>query len=70
MIYTSIYLVPYDLILRDLGFIKLPNVATSRQLLKLVIVGNEKETFSEGSDTSKKIYDFIESKGSMTIIAG
>jgi superfamily I DNA and/or RNA helicase len=56
---------------RDLGFIIQPellNVATSRQLLKLVIVGDAKETFSEGSDTSKKIYDFIESKGSMTII--
>jgi hypothetical protein len=37
--------------------------------MKLVIVGDTKETFAEGSDTSKKIYDFIESKGSMTIIA-
>ena len=57
---------------RDLGFIIQPellNVATSRQLMKLVIVGDAKDTFSEGSDTSKKIYDFIESKGSMTIIA-
>ena len=57
---------------RDLGFIIQPellNVATSRQLMKLIIVGDAKDTFSEGSDTSKKIYDFIESKGSMTIIA-
>jgi superfamily I DNA and/or RNA helicase len=56
---------------RDLGFIIQPellNVATSRQLMKLIIVGDARETFSEGSDTSKKIYDFIESKGSMTII--
>ena len=53
---------------RDLGFIIQPellNVATSRQLLKLVIVSDTKETFSEGSDTSRKIYDFIESKGSI-----
>ena len=57
---------------RDLGFMIQPellNVATSRQLMKLIIVGDARETFSEGSDTSKKIYDFIESKGSMTIIA-
>jgi superfamily I DNA and/or RNA helicase len=57
---------------RDLGFIIQPellNVATSRQLMKLVIVGDAKETFSEGSDTSKKIYDFIESKDSMIILA-
>ena len=46
---------------KDLGFIIQPellNIATSRQLMKLVIVGDAKETFSEGSDTSKKIYDF------------
>ena len=56
----------------NLGFIIQPemlNVATSRQLLKLVIVGDAQQTSAEGSDTSKKIYDFIESKGSMTIIA-
>ena len=44
---------------RDLGFIIQPellNVATSRQLMKLVIVGDTKEIFAEGSDTSKKIY--------------
>ena len=43
------------------------NVATSRQLMKLVIVGDAKETFSEGSDTSKKIYDFITEKGSIIL---
>ena len=56
---------------RDLGFVNQPellNVATSRQLMKLVIVGDTKETFSEGSDTSRKIYDFIKSRGIMTII--
>ena len=57
----------------NLGFIiqpKMLNVATSRQLMKLVIVGDAKETFSKRSDTSRKIYNFIESKGSMIIIAG
>ena len=52
----------------NLGFIIQPellNIATSRQRLKLVIIGDAKETFAEGSDTSKKIYDFIESKGSI-----
>ena len=41
----------------------------SRQSMKLVIVGNTKHISAEGSDTSRKIYDFIESKGSMSIIA-
>jgi hypothetical protein len=52
---------------RDLGFMKQPellNVATSRQLMKLIIVGDDGETFSEGSVTSKKIHDFISARGS------
>ncbi len=51
---------------RDLGFISQPellNVATSRQLRKLVIVGDNRETFSEGCKVSKKIYDFINKHG-------
>jgi AAA domain len=51
---------------RDLGFVNQPellNVATSRQLMKLILVGDNGETFSEGSHASKKIYDFILSKG-------
>jgi superfamily I DNA and/or RNA helicase len=51
---------------RDLGFISQPellNVATSRQLRKLVIVGDNGETFSEGCKVSKKIYDFINKHG-------
>lgn len=50
----------------DLGFISQPellNVATSRQLRKLVIVGDNGETFSEGCRVSKKIYDFINRHG-------
>ena len=52
---------------KDLGFMNQPellNVATSRQLMKLIIVGDDGETFAEGSVTSKKIYDFISSRGS------
>jgi superfamily I DNA and/or RNA helicase len=55
---------------RDLGFVNQPellNVATSRQLMKLVIVGDAKDIFAEGSDTSRKIYDFIAEKGSMVL---
>ena len=51
---------------RNLGFMdqaELLNVATSRQLMKLIIVGDDGETFAEGSSTSKKIYNFISSKG-------
>jgi superfamily I DNA and/or RNA helicase len=53
---------------RDLGFMNQPellNVATSRQLMKLIIVGDDGETFSEGSNASRRIYDFIASSGSM-----
>jgi len=45
----------------NLGFMTQPellNVATSRQLMKLVIVGDAKETFSEGCVTSRRIHDF------------
>lgn len=51
---------------RDLGFMNQPellNVATSRQLMKLIIVGDDGETFAESSVISKKIYDFIISNG-------
>jgi superfamily I DNA and/or RNA helicase len=51
---------------RDLGFVNQPellNVATSRQLMKLIIVGDDGETFSEGSNASRKIHGFIASKG-------
>ena len=53
---------------RDLGFVNQPellNVATSRQLMKLIIVGDDGETFSEGSGASKAIHDFIIPKGCM-----
>ncbi|HKI09417.1 MAG TPA: hypothetical protein VKA09_13570 [Nitrososphaeraceae archaeon] len=59
------YLLPHDLITRNLGFMNQPellNVATSRHLMKLIIVGDDGETFAEGSSSSKKIYDFISSK--------
>jgi superfamily I DNA and/or RNA helicase len=51
---------------RDLGFMRQPellNVATSRQLMKLIIVGDAGETFAEGCTTSRRIHDFIESRG-------
>lgn len=53
---------------RDLGFVNQPellNVATSRQLMKLIIVGDDGETFAEGSNASRRIHDFIASKGCM-----
>ena len=46
---------------RDLGFMNQPellNVATSRQLTKLIIVGDSAETFVEGCITSRQIHDF------------
>jgi hypothetical protein len=33
--------------------------------MKLIIVGDDGETFSEGSNASRKIYDFIASNGCM-----
>ena len=51
---------------RNLGFMdqaELLNVATSRQLMKLIIVGDDGETFAEGSATSRKVYNFITNKG-------
>ncbi len=56
---------------RELGFMTQPellNVATSRQLMKLIIVGDARETFSEGCITSRRIYDFIASRGSIIIL--
>jgi superfamily I DNA and/or RNA helicase len=56
---------------RDLGFMNQPellNVATSRQLMKLIIVGDAAETFAEGSKTSRRIYDFVASRGSFLTI--
>jgi superfamily I DNA and/or RNA helicase len=53
---------------KELGFMIQPellNVATSRQLMKLIIVGDVGETFAEGCDVSRKMYDFISSKGSL-----
>jgi len=35
--------------------------------MKLIIVGDDDETFAEGSNTSKRIYDFIASKGYVLI---
>jgi superfamily I DNA and/or RNA helicase len=56
---------------RDLGFMnqhELLNIATSRQLMKLIIVGDASETFTEGCKTSGRIYDFVTSRGhSITI---
>jgi len=54
---------------RDLGFMNQPellNVATSRQLIKLIIVGDASETFAEGCKTSGRIYDFVTSHGHCT----
>ena len=51
---------------RDLGFMNQPellNVATSRQLMKLIIVGDAAETFACGCRTSGRIYDFVASHG-------
>jgi len=53
---------------RNLGFMNQPellNVATSRQLMKLIIVGDDGETFAQGSNASRRIYDFIASHGSI-----
>jgi superfamily I DNA and/or RNA helicase len=55
---------------RNLGFMNQPellNVATSRQLMKLIIVGDDGETFVEGSSVSRGIYDFIASHGSLLV---
>jgi superfamily I DNA and/or RNA helicase len=49
---------------RDLGFMKQPellNVATSRQLMKLIIVGDGAETFAGGCSTSGRIHNFVAS---------
>jgi superfamily I DNA and/or RNA helicase len=51
---------------RDLGFMNQPellNVATSRQLMKLIIVGDASNTFASGCKTSGRIYDFVASHG-------
>jgi superfamily I DNA and/or RNA helicase len=51
---------------RDLGFMNQPellNVATSRQLRKLVIVGDASDTFASGCKTSGRIYNFVASHG-------
>jgi superfamily I DNA and/or RNA helicase len=51
---------------RDLGFMTQPellNVATSRQLMKLIIVGDAGETFADGCRTSGRIYNFVASRG-------
>jgi superfamily I DNA and/or RNA helicase len=56
---------------RDLGFMTQPellNVATSRQLMKLIIVGDAAETFAGGCRTSGRIYDFVASHGSLLSI--
>ena len=56
---------------RDLGFMTQPellNVATSRQLMKLIIVGDAAETFAGGCRTSGRIYDFVASQGSLLSI--
>jgi superfamily I DNA and/or RNA helicase len=53
---------------RDLGFLTQPellNVATSRQLKKLIVVGDSGETFAEGSKTTRKMYDFIGTHGTL-----
>jgi superfamily I DNA and/or RNA helicase len=52
---------------KDLGLLMQPeilNAAKSRQLRKLIIVGDAGETFSVGSRTSRRIFDFIASQGS------
>jgi len=56
---------------RELGFMRQPellNVATSRQLMKLIVVGDGGETFAEGCVTSRRIHDFIASRGSFLTI--
>jgi metallophosphoesterase superfamily enzyme len=42
---------------------ELMNVATSREKTKLVIIGDSKETFSEGTWLTKKMFKFIEQYG-------
>jgi superfamily I DNA and/or RNA helicase len=42
---------------------ELMNVATSREKTKLVIIGDSKETFSEGTWLTKKMFRFIEQYG-------
>jgi hypothetical protein len=57
---------------RDLGFMNQPellNVATSRQLMKLIIVGDGAETFEGGCRTSGRIYDFVASHGHSIIMS-
>jgi len=39
------------------------NVATSRERMKLIIVGDSGTTFSEGSRVTKLVYDFVEKHG-------
>jgi superfamily I DNA and/or RNA helicase len=59
---------------RKLGILavgpELLNVATSRQRMKLIVVGDSNLTFSEGSRTTRRIYDFIESHGIIVNLAG
>jgi len=47
---------------------ELLNVATSRQLMKLIIIGDAGETFTEGCIASRRIHDFIASHGSFLTI--
>lgn len=56
---------------RDLGFMNQPellNVATSRQLMKLIIVGDTSDTFASVCKISGRIYDFVASCGSKLML--
>jgi hypothetical protein len=46
---------------------ELLNVAASRHLMKLIVVGDDGETFAEGSIFSKRIHDFISSYGATLV---
>ena len=45
------------------------NVATSRQSLKLILVGDSGTTFSEGTPVTRQMFDFIQRKGQVDHIS-
>lgn len=45
------------------------NVATSRERMKLIVIGDSGYTFSDGSKTTKQVHDFIEKKGTVLHVA-
>lgn len=51
----------------DIGFLRsqpeILNVATTRHRCKLIIVGDHRDTFSDGSNYSRKMFEFMDTRG-------